>query len=58
MRMTRNGWIAVAGVSGLAAVCVGWGDSGSIIFGIKEINLALTFIFTLVACYAVYKAGA
>ena len=56
--MTRNGWIGVASISGLAAVCVGWGDSGSIIFGMPIINLALTFVLTLIACYAVYKAGA
>ncbi len=55
--ISRNGWLGIAGAAGLAAVCVGWGDSGSIIFGSKVINLALCFLFTLVACYAVYRAG-
>lgn len=55
--MTRNGWLAIAGASGLAAVCVGWGDKGSILFHMPVINLALCLIFTLVACYAVYRAG-
>ena len=55
--MSRNGWLAVAGASGLVAVCVGWGDSGSILFGTKVVNMALCFVFTLLACYAVYRAG-
>jgi hypothetical protein len=55
--MTRNGWLGVAAASGLVAVCVGWGDKGSILFGMPILNLALCFIFTLVACYAVYRAG-
>lgn len=56
--MSRNGWLGVAGVCGLAALCVGWGDTGSIIMGRPAINLIATVIFTLIACYAVFKAGA
>jgi len=55
--LSRNGWLVVAGIAGLVAVCVGWGDRGSILFGMPVINLVLCFLFTLLACYAVYRAG-
>ncbi|HEX8522415.1 MAG TPA: hypothetical protein VF669_09175 [Tepidisphaeraceae bacterium] len=55
--MTRNGWLGIAGGSGLVAVCVGWGDKGSVILNMPIINLTLCLLFTLIACYAVYRAG-
>ena len=55
--LSRNGWLVVAGVAGLVAGTVGWGDAGSILFGMPILNLVLCFLFTLIACYAVDRAG-
>ena len=55
--LSRNGWLVLAGAAGLIAVTVGWGDAGSVLFGMPILNLILCFLFTIIACYAVYRAG-